>query len=240
MGIVHVAIYDAAVAIYGGYRPYAARGGEGPRRSVAGRRDRDRRARHAHRTAAALGLTAPQQATLDDDYAAYIGGDPGQPGEGRRPRRRQAGRCGDRGAACQRRPRAEPDAGRPQPARGRPRRLAAESRLHAGFAGPAGPRSPTAGDASASAEERLAVPARPAQRADKQAVRGRPPAGQRRSAARTAPSGRWIRRRRRSSGPITTSGNGTTACSGWQPRAGSPSSRRPGCSLWRTSPAATR
>src|SRR5947207_6791376 len=24
MGIVHVAIYDAAVAIYGGYRPYAA------------------------------------------------------------------------------------------------------------------------------------------------------------------------------------------------------------------------
>ncbi len=69
MGIVHVAIYDAAVAIEGRYRPYA----------IA------LRAPHASPEAAiatathdtlvglpALGLTATQQTILDGDYAAYM------------------------------------------------------------------------------------------------------------------------------------------------------------------------
>ena len=72
MGIVHAAIYDAAVAVYGGYRPYGnaavrARAGASPDAAIAAA---------AHDTLLglqpALGLTAPQQATLDDDYAAYI------------------------------------------------------------------------------------------------------------------------------------------------------------------------
>jgi hypothetical protein len=72
MGIVHAAIYDAAVAVYGGYRPYGnvavrARAGASPDAAIAAA---------AHDTLLglqpALGLTAPQQAILDGDYAAYI------------------------------------------------------------------------------------------------------------------------------------------------------------------------
>ncbi len=68
MGIVHVAIYDAAVAIEGGYRPYAvaltARAHTSPEAAIA--------------TAAYDTLTGLQpqlgasQATLDGDHAAYL------------------------------------------------------------------------------------------------------------------------------------------------------------------------
>jgi hypothetical protein len=71
MGIVHVAIYDAAVAIEGGYRPYAialtAPAGTSPGAAIA---------TAAHDVLIglqpALGLNAAQQAILDGDYAAYL------------------------------------------------------------------------------------------------------------------------------------------------------------------------
>jgi PAP2 superfamily len=71
MGIVHAAIYDAAVAIEGGYEPYA----------IALTAPRDTSPAAAIATAAhhtlvglqpALGLTVDQQAILDGDYAAYV------------------------------------------------------------------------------------------------------------------------------------------------------------------------
>jgi hypothetical protein len=72
MGIVHAAIYDAAVAIVGGYKPYAikvkAPSGTSPAAAVA---------TAAHDTLLGLqpqlGLTPAQQAILDGDYAAYVG-----------------------------------------------------------------------------------------------------------------------------------------------------------------------
>jgi len=71
MGVVHVAIYDAAVAIQGGYRPFlptpAAPAYTSPAAAIAAA---------AHDTLLglqpALGLTAGQQAILDSDYAAYL------------------------------------------------------------------------------------------------------------------------------------------------------------------------
>ena len=76
MGIVHVAIYDAAVAIEGGYRPYAialtAPAGTSPAAAIA---------TAAHDTLIglqpALGLNGAQQAILDGDYAAYLAAIPG-------------------------------------------------------------------------------------------------------------------------------------------------------------------
>src|SRR6266487_2877366 len=72
MGIVHVAIYDAAVAIEGGYQPYAATpsapANTSPEAAIA--------------TAAYDTLTGLQpqlgasQAILDNDYAAYMAGIP--------------------------------------------------------------------------------------------------------------------------------------------------------------------
>jgi hypothetical protein len=71
MGIVHVAIYDASVAIEGGYRPYLPT----PRAPA------DTSAEAAVATAAygtliglqpALGLDASQIAILDGDFAAYL------------------------------------------------------------------------------------------------------------------------------------------------------------------------
>ena len=79
MGIVHAAIYDAAVAISGGYRPYAialsAPKRTSPEAAIA---------TAAHHVLVglqpALGLSSTQQATLDDRYAAYMAGIPeGQP-----------------------------------------------------------------------------------------------------------------------------------------------------------------
>jgi hypothetical protein len=71
MGIVHAAMYDAAVAIYGGYRPYAialtAPDGTSPAAAIA---------TAAHHVLVglqpALGLSSAQQAGLDGRYAAYL------------------------------------------------------------------------------------------------------------------------------------------------------------------------
>lgn len=71
MGIVHAAMYDAAVAIHGGYRPYAitltAPAATSPDAAIA---------TAAHHVLVglqpALGLTATQQAILDERYAAYM------------------------------------------------------------------------------------------------------------------------------------------------------------------------
>ncbi len=71
MGIVHVALYDAALAIEGGYKPYAialtAQPGTSPEAAIA---------TAAHHTLVglqpALGLNPSQQAILDGDYATYL------------------------------------------------------------------------------------------------------------------------------------------------------------------------
>src|SRR6185503_1994644 len=71
MGIVHAAIYDAALAIEGGYQPYAIAldvpRGTSPAAAVA---------TAAHHTLIglqpALGLTAAQLAVLDGRYASYL------------------------------------------------------------------------------------------------------------------------------------------------------------------------
>ena len=71
MGIVHVAIYDATVAVEGGYRPFLptprAPAHTSPAAAIAAA---------AHDTLVglqpALGLNAGQQAILDGDYAAYL------------------------------------------------------------------------------------------------------------------------------------------------------------------------
>lgn len=73
MGIVHVAIYDAAVAIEGGYQPYtptaAAPADTSPAAAIA---------TAAHDTLIglqpALGLNSAQQGILDGDHAAYLAG----------------------------------------------------------------------------------------------------------------------------------------------------------------------
>src|SRR5206468_9604995 len=71
MGIVHAAIYDAAVAIEGGYKPYAIELIAPPDTSSAAAI-----ATAAHHTLIGLqpplGLTPAQQAILDGDYAAYM------------------------------------------------------------------------------------------------------------------------------------------------------------------------
>jgi len=72
MGIVHAAIYDAAVAIEGGYKPYAIKLKAPPETSPAAAI-----ATAAHDTLVGLqpqlGLTPAQQAILDGDYAVYLG-----------------------------------------------------------------------------------------------------------------------------------------------------------------------
>ena len=71
MGIVHVAIYDAAVAIEGGYEPYAITLIAPHHTSSAAAI-----ATAAHHTLIGLqpplGLTPAQQAILDGDYANYL------------------------------------------------------------------------------------------------------------------------------------------------------------------------
>jgi hypothetical protein len=71
MGIVHAAIYDAAVAIEGGYEPYAIELHALPNTSSAAAI-----ATAAHHTLiglqSPLGLTPDQQAILDGDYANYL------------------------------------------------------------------------------------------------------------------------------------------------------------------------
>ena len=84
MGIVHAAMYDAAVAIEGGYEPYAiglSAPAASPEAAIA---------TAAHHTLVgppgvglqpALGLTPAQQAILDGDYAAYMDAIPEGPGK---------------------------------------------------------------------------------------------------------------------------------------------------------------
>jgi hypothetical protein len=71
MGIVHAAIYDAALAIEGGYQPYAI-ALEAPRGTSAAAAV----ATAAHHTLVglqpALGLTVAQQGVLDARYASYL------------------------------------------------------------------------------------------------------------------------------------------------------------------------
>jgi hypothetical protein len=78
MGIVHAAIYDAAVAVEGGYRPYAP-----TPRAPAGTSASAAVATAAHDTLIglqpALGLNPAQQAILDGDYAAYLASLPDNP-----------------------------------------------------------------------------------------------------------------------------------------------------------------
>ncbi len=74
MGIVHVAIYDAAVAIEGGSTPYAIAGsapGASPEAAIA------TAARDTLVGLPGLGLSPTQQAILDGDYAAYVNAIPG-------------------------------------------------------------------------------------------------------------------------------------------------------------------
>ena len=69
MGIVHAAIYDAVVAIEGGYRPYAITPAVPPNTSVAAAV-----ATAAHNVL--VGRFPDQQANLDDVYIAYLSGIP--------------------------------------------------------------------------------------------------------------------------------------------------------------------
>ena len=92
MGIVHVAIFDAAVAIEGGYRPYASRRPPRPPDTSPGGRDRDRGVRHAHRAAATAGRQP-------DDPRRRL-----RRVHGRHPRRHRRSRTGSTSAAVARRP----------------------------------------------------------------------------------------------------------------------------------------
>src|SRR5215207_3697865 len=78
MGIVHAAIYDAALAIEGGYQPYAI-ALDAPRGTSAAAAV----ATAAHHTLIglqpALGLTAAQQGILDARYASYLAAIPDMP-----------------------------------------------------------------------------------------------------------------------------------------------------------------
>jgi hypothetical protein len=69
MGIVHAAIYDAVVAIKGGYRPYAIAPTAPPNTSLTAAV-----ASAAHRVL--VGRFPDQQASLDDIYFAYLDGIP--------------------------------------------------------------------------------------------------------------------------------------------------------------------
>jgi hypothetical protein len=72
LGIVHTAIYDAAVAIEGGYHPYASEGLRAP----ANTSPEAAIATAAHHTLVGLygpsGLNPAAQPILDGDYAAYM------------------------------------------------------------------------------------------------------------------------------------------------------------------------
>ena len=99
LGIVHVAIYDAAVAIAGGLPPVRPRS----RSTVwhlAGGGDRDRHLRHADRSAA----TAERQSGDPRcGLSGLPGCDPGRHREGRGGRGRRPDRCSGTGAAHERR-----------------------------------------------------------------------------------------------------------------------------------------
>ena len=205
MGIVHAAIYDAALAIEGGYQPYAI-ALEAPRGTSAAAAV----ATAAHHTLIglqpALGLTPAQQAILDGDYAAYLAAIPDDAREGGRDRGRRAGGRG--------RARARANDGRernPQLAD-----LVAAARRARACGTPARRRRSACGypgcDRWRCAAPRSSGPAAP--EPEQRRLR-RDVARSRRSAAPTAPCARRARRRRRCSGRTTICGSGTTACSPW-------------------------
>ena len=232
MGIVHVALYDAALAIEGGYKPYAiaptAPPGTSPEAAIA---------TAAYDTLVglqpALGLNPSQQAILDGDYAAYLGLDPTTA-----PRRR----TGSTSASRSRRrcsPSAPTTAGRSnptvadldppaagpgvwQPAPGpvlglrlpgiKPLALTSASQFR-----PDGPNSLTSQEYADDFNQVKEL-------------------GRIDSTSQNARADEL----RRDSGPTTTSGSGTTACSALPPPGDSTSCRPLGCWRWHTSPAATR
>ncbi len=140
MGIVHVAIYDAAVAIEGGYQPYAATptapADTSPEAAIA--------------TAAYDTLTGLQpqlganQTILDGDHTAYLAAIPDGTAKAQRDRDRRAGRASRARAARERRPWVQHHAPGPPPACAGPRRLATRAR--------SGARPLPARDATARAE----------------------------------------------------------------------------------------
>jgi hypothetical protein len=82
MGIVHVAIYDAALAIEGGYQPYAiglAAPDASPEAAIATAAYRTLVGPPGVGLQPALGLTSAQQAILDDYYNAYMAAVPDGP-----------------------------------------------------------------------------------------------------------------------------------------------------------------
>ena len=229
MGIVHVAIYDAAVAIEGGYKPYAI----APTAPPAPRPRPRSRPRRTTRSPACSRSSAPPAGDPRRRLRRLPGCDPGRRGEdatGSRSARRSraavlALRAND-GRGCRTRP--SPTSACPP----RARRLATRAR--------AGARPLPARDAAARAPERLAVPARRPNSLTSQRVRRRTSTRSRTSAASTARARTAEQTNQACSGPTTTSGSGTTACSVSPPTGGSTSCRPPGCWRWRTSPAATR
>jgi hypothetical protein len=227
MGIVHVAIYDAAVAIEGGYRPYAhaaAPANTSPEAAIA---------TAAYDTLIGLQpqLGASDQTILDDDYAAYLASVPDGAAKVNGIAVGAAGRPGGARAARRRRPRVQHHAAGPRPAAPGP-----------------GVWQPNATGAVLG----LCLPA--CGRSRSQSASQFRPDGPNALTSRSTPTtstrskelgratARAGRRSRRpgSSGPTTTSASGTTACSRSRPTAGSTSCRPRGCWRWRTSPAATR
>ena len=203
MGIVHVAIYDAAVAIEGGYQPYAPT----PSAPATPRpRRRSRRRRTTRSSACSRARPQPaQQAILDGDYAAYLAAIPdgtakadGIASVSRSPRR--CSRCARTTAAGGTRP--SPTSARPlpAPASGNP---------------PPGPvlglRLPGIRPLALQSASQFR-PDGP-QRPDQPGVRRRPQPGQGAGRDRQHDQDARADRARRCSGPTTTSGSGTTVCS---------------------------
>ena len=99
LAMVHGAVYDAVNAIDGGHEGYLLTSRVGVAVRLEGRGGRDRGVPRAARTS-----SPAQQAALDAQYAASLGGDPGRLGEDARDRRRRGGGGGDDRRADGRRP----------------------------------------------------------------------------------------------------------------------------------------
>jgi hypothetical protein len=234
MGIVHVAIYDAAVALEGGYRPYVPTPAA-PAEHLSRGRDRDRSVRHAHRPAAAAWR---------------------RPDHPRRRLRRLSGCYPRRYARWRERPSGMGSRIGSRSRRRSSRCAANDGRERNPVLADLGPPAPGPGvwQPAPGAVLGLRLPGMkplaltsasqsPARRPDSPDQPGgtrRTLTRSRSSVASTAPRGRRSRRARPCSGPTTTSGSGTTACSASPPRAGSTSRGRRGCWRWHTWPGAMR
>ena len=233
MGIVHVAIYDAALAIEGGYEPYAI-GIHAPDASSAAAV-----ATAAHHVLVglqpAVGLNVDQQAILDGDYVAYVASIP--EGDAKAKGIEVGRRVADAVLALRRddgrdkNPRyGEPPFVPPPEAAGVWRPDAARPVLGLRIPG----ITPLALEAAWQFRPDGPNPLTSTEYAEDLAQLEE--VGGSESTART----RLRRPPKRSSGPITTPGSGTMGCSASRPRTSSASSRRRGCWQWRTSRAATR